>query len=103
MLHDGLHSHTGQNAFSFLNGRAREGLTVFDFGRSRAGSGPAAFKHHMGFEPTPLDYQFFFPHGGHPPRINPDNPRMALPRRMLAGIPTWMARLVGPTIMRNVP
>lgn len=80
-----------------------EGLRTFDFGRSRANSGPAAFKRHMGFEPQALDYQFFFPHGGHPPRINPDNPRMALPRRILATIPTWAARLVGPTIMRNVP
>jgi FemAB-related protein (PEP-CTERM system-associated) len=81
----------------------RLGLRRFDFGRSRAGSGPAAFKRHMGFEPTPLDYQFYFPHGGHPPRINPDNPRMALPRRILASLPAWLARLVGPTVMRNVP
>jgi FemAB-related protein (PEP-CTERM system-associated) len=80
-----------------------QGLRTFDFGRSRAGSGPAAFKHHMGFEPTPLDYQFHFPHGGHPPRINPDNPRMQLPRRILASMPVWLARLVGPAVMRNVP
>jgi len=81
----------------------REGLHTFDFGRSRAGSGPAAFKRHMGFEPLALDYQFYFPRGGRPPRIHPDNPRMALPRRILAGIPPWLARLVGPAIMRNVP
>ena len=29
LLHEGPHSHNGQHAFSFLNGRAREGLTVF--------------------------------------------------------------------------
>src|SRR2546428_4504780 len=29
MLHEGPHSHNGEHAFSFLNGRAREGLTVF--------------------------------------------------------------------------
>src|SRR5438093_10047033 len=29
MLHQGAHSHKGEHAFSFLNGRAREGLTVF--------------------------------------------------------------------------
>ncbi|HEX5012150.1 MAG TPA: FemAB family XrtA/PEP-CTERM system-associated protein [Planctomycetota bacterium] len=81
----------------------RLGLRTFDFGRSRANSGPAAFKRHMGFEPTPLDYQFFFPHGGHPPQINPDNPRMVLPRRILASLPAWLARLVGPAVMRNVP
>jgi hypothetical protein len=29
MLHEGLHSHSGAHGFSFLNGRAREGLIVF--------------------------------------------------------------------------
>src|SRR5260370_41603070 len=29
MFHEGPHSHNGEHAFSFLNGRAREGLTVF--------------------------------------------------------------------------
>src|SRR5881296_318526 len=29
MLHAGPHSHSREHAFSFLNGRAREGLTVF--------------------------------------------------------------------------
>jgi FemAB-related protein (PEP-CTERM system-associated) len=79
------------------------GLRVFDFGRSRAGSGAASFKRHMGFEATPLDYQFFFPRGGRPPEIHPSNPRMALPRRVLASLPLWLARTLGPAIMRHVP
>ncbi len=79
------------------------GLRVFDFGRSRAHSGAASFKRHMGFLPTPLDYQFYFPHGGHPPSLHPDNPRMALPRRILSALPLWAARAIGPTVMRNVP
>src|SRR5258706_12205789 len=29
MLHERPHSHSGEHVFSFLNGRAREGLTVF--------------------------------------------------------------------------
>jgi FemAB-related protein (PEP-CTERM system-associated) len=81
----------------------RGGCRLFDFGRSRCGSGAAAFKRHMGFEATTLDYQFYFPRGGRPPRINPDNPRMALPKRLLASLPLWLARLVGPVFMRHVP
>ncbi len=81
----------------------RRGYRLFDFGRSRAGSGPAAFKRHMGFEPTPLDYQFFFPRGGKPPALTPSNPHTALPRRILASLPVWVARFIGPTIMRQVP
>ena len=81
----------------------RLGFRTFDFGRSRIDSGPAAFKQHMGFEPTELDYQFFFPHGGKPPKINPGNPKMALPRRVLSSLPMWAARAVGPSVMRHVP
>lgn len=81
----------------------RRGCRVFDFGRSRVGSGAAAFKRHMGFLPAPLDYQFYFPRGGHPPAIHPGNPAMALPQRMLASLPLWAAKLVGPAVMRHVP
>ena len=81
----------------------RLGFEHFDFGRSRVGSGPAAFKQHMGFSPTPLDYQFYFPLGGKPPSINPGNPAMALPQRVLSRLPLWMAQAVGPTLMRHVP
>jgi hypothetical protein len=79
------------------------GFRLFDFGRSRADSGPAAFKHNMGFEPTPLTYQFYLPQGGHPPSLNPSNPKTAIPRKILANLPMWMAQVVGPTLMRHVP
>ena len=95
----------GNNALyaALMEEAVRRGLSVFDFGRSRSGSGPANFKRHMGFLPTPLDYQFYFPRGGRPPGINPGNPAMALPRRLLASLPLWLARTLGPAIMRHVP
>lgn len=90
--------------YAFLMEQAvADGYRIFDFGRSRVGSGPAAFKRNMGFSPTPLDYQFHFPEGGSVPAINPDNPRMALPRRVLSRLPLWLARTVGPALMRHVP
>lgn len=88
---------------SLMEDAVRRGLRLFDFGRSRRGSGAAAFKRHMGFEAQLLDYRFFFPHGGALPSLNPSNPKTALPRRILAGLPPWVARLVGPSIMRHVP
>lgn len=86
-----------------MQAAVRRGCSRFDFGRSRIGSGAAAFKRHMGFAATALDYQFFFPRGGHPPSIHPGNPRMALPQRVLSSLPPWLARVVGPAIMRHVP
>lgn len=79
------------------------GFRLFDFGRSRADSGPAAFKRNMGFEATPLTYQFYLPMGGEPPSLNPSNPKTAIPRKILSNLPMWMAQAVGPTLMRHVP
>ena len=88
---------------SLMEDAVERGFTLFDFGRSRVGSGAAAFKKNMGFEATPLEYQFFFPKGGRLPTLSPGNPRLDLPRRMLSSMPTWMARALGPSIMRHVP
>lgn len=88
---------------SLMETAVEQGFSLFDFGRSRIGSGPASFKQHMGFEPTPLDYQYFFPHGGKPPHLSPDNPSLAIPQRILSALPMWLARGVGPVLMRHVP
>ncbi len=87
---------------ALMEDAVRRGCRIFDFGRSRIGSGPAAFKRHMGFLPTPLDYQFHFPHGGRPPKLHPGNPRLALGQRLLAALPLPLARIVGPALMRHV-
>lgn len=88
---------------SLMEDAVAKGYRTFDFGRSRTGSGPASFKQHMGFEPQPLHYEFYFPSGGRPSTITPSNPKMALPRELLSRLPMWAARLVGPALMRHVP
>ena len=96
----------GANNFMYamlMEEAVRRGCQGFDFGRSRSNSGPAAFKRHMGFTATPLDYQYYFPRGGRPPSLNPGNPKMQLPRHLISAMPLWLGRLVGPSIMRHVP
>ncbi len=88
---------------SLMEDAVRKGYRIFDFGRSRCGSGPASFKQHMGFEPTPLHYEFYFPSGGKPSTITPSNPKMAIPQKVLSRLPMWAARIVGPALMRHVP
>lgn len=97
--------HGASNAVyaSLMEWATERDYHTFDFGRSRAGSGPASFKRNMGFEPRPLDYQFHFPFGGRPPRINPSNPSMKLPQKVLSSLPMWAARMVGHSVMRHVP
>ncbi len=51
----------------------KRGLTVFDFGRSKEGSGSYAFKRNWGFEPTPLHYEYCLYKRDAIPQNNPSN------------------------------
>ena len=78
------------------------GLKVFDYGRSKAGTGPYAFKKNWGFEPTPLHYEFCLYKRDSIPQNNPNNAKykllIATWRRMPLGLATWL----GPHIVRQL-
>ena len=81
------------------NARAR-GCTRFDFGRSKAGTGPAAFKKNWGFEGRPLTYAKWSK--GQAREINPLDPKYALMVRTWRKLPFPVANLVGPWISRGL-
>jgi FemAB-related protein (PEP-CTERM system-associated) len=81
--------------------RAR-GCKHFDFGRSKAGTGAAAFKKNWGFEPTPLVYHRRTAAGGAPRDINPLNPRYRLKVEAWKRLPLWAANRMGPMISRGL-
>ncbi|MBC9031198.1 FemAB family PEP-CTERM system-associated protein [Sphingomonas sp. JC676] len=86
-----------------LMGHARErGCTKFDFGRSKAGTGAAAFKKNWGFEPEPLTY-FARTTDGAPPRsVNPLDPKYRLQVETWKKLPLWLANRVGPWISQGL-
>ena len=79
--------------------RAR-GCTRFDFGRSKAGTGAAAFKRNWGFEGRPLAYAQWS--AGEARAVNPLNPKYALMVRMWQRLPLPIANIVGPWISRGL-
>lgn len=81
----------------------RLGLQRFDFGRSRADSGACSFKKNMGFEPTPLDYQYDLRGGAKIPSVNPGNPRFDFVKRAWAKLPVGVVKWLGPRLMRYLP
>ncbi len=82
----------------------RQGYTRFDFGRSRADSGPAKFKKNMGFEPSPLHYEYLLlGPGAKLPDFHPSNPRLALPRRLWSKMPMFLANRLGARLSRYLP
>lgn len=81
--------------------RAR-GCTRFDFGRSKAGTGPAAFKKNWGFVPQPLAYARRVATGAAVREINPLDPRYAARIRAWQKLPLPVANLLGPWISRGL-
>ena len=78
------------------------GLKVFDYGRSKQGTGSYAFKKNWGFVPTPLHYEYCLYKRDAIPQNNPSNTKYKLLietwRRMPIGLANWL----GPFIVRNL-
>ncbi|MBF0108216.1 MAG: FemAB family PEP-CTERM system-associated protein [Magnetococcales bacterium] len=96
----------GATAFMYwdlMNRAAAErGVKVFDFGRSKVGSGSYDFKKYFGFEPMPLHYAFHLVRGAGMPNVSPNNPRYRLFIDLWKKFPLGISRLVGPIISRNL-
>jgi len=78
------------------------GCRVFDFGRSKIGTGSFAFKLHWGFQPTPLIYQFRVVAGRSVIDLNPLNPKLAILIAAWKRLPLPVATRLGPLIVRSI-
>lgn len=78
------------------------GYRVFDFGRSKIGTGSYAFKCNWGFQPTPLIYQFRLAPGRSLPDLNPLNPKLAVLIAAWKRLPLAVATRLGPLIVRGI-
>lgn len=86
--------------FALMNHARDRGCTRFDFGRSKAGTGAAAFKKNWGFLPEPRRYA---KRSAGPAReVNPLNPKYALMVRTWQRLPLPIANMLGPWISRGL-
>lgn len=86
-----------------LMGHARvRGMEWFDFGRSKAGSGPAAYKKNWGFEAVPLSYSHWSADGAAPRDTSPNSPKYQAMIRLWQKMPLGLANRVGPLIARQL-
>jgi FemAB-related protein (PEP-CTERM system-associated) len=76
------------------------GYKVFDFGRSKKGSGSYKFKEHWGFAPEPLEYQYYLPEGVRMPNVSPSNPKFSFAIDLWKRLPQSIANRIGPPITR---
>lgn len=81
---------------------ADRGCRLFDFGRSKIGTGSHDFKKNWGFIPEPLHYRYKLAPGASIPDHNPMNPKYRL---FIAGwkkLPLPVANMIGPHIVRGL-
>jgi FemAB-related protein (PEP-CTERM system-associated) len=82
---------------------AAHAYKMFDFGRSKQGTGSFNFKRHWGFEPRPLPY-FYYPIKG---QLIPDtsslNPKLQWAIRIWRNLPVKLTMALGPRIVRHIP
>ncbi|MDR1853408.1 MAG: FemAB family PEP-CTERM system-associated protein [Azoarcus sp.] len=81
--------------------RAR-GCKIFDYGRSKVGTGPWHFKKNWGFEPTPLAYEYRLYDGAGVPGNNPLNPKFRLLIATWKRLPLALANAIGPLVVRGL-
>jgi len=78
------------------------GSRLFDFGRSKRGTGAFDFKKNWGFPAEALVYQYIMRRGEHAPDINPLNPKFQLFVKAWKHLPLPIANLLGPHIVRQI-
>ncbi len=78
------------------------GYTVFDYGRSKVGTGPYSFKKNWGFEPQLLHYEYQLLNAADVPDVNPLNPKYRLFIAAWRRLPLPVANFIGPYLVRNL-
>ncbi len=88
--------------FALMRDARAKRCTRFDFGRSKVGTGPFAYKKNWGFEPQPLVYGRWLASGEAPRDTNPNSARYRLQVDLWKKLPLWAANRLGPLIARGL-
>lgn len=81
---------------------AARGVRVFDYGRSKVGSGSYDFKKNWGFVPVPLHYEYRLVRASRIPEANPANPKYRYFIAAWKRLPLAVANTLGPLLSRHL-
>jgi FemAB-related protein (PEP-CTERM system-associated) len=99
------YNHLSVNSYMYfmIMKYAREnGYRLFDFGRSKKGTGSFSFKKHWGMGMFELPYQYALIRRQSLPDMSPLNPKFSLGIEVWRRLPLPVTRLVGPMISRHL-
>ena len=78
------------------------GVRVFDYGRSKQGTGPYDFKRNWGFEPEPMAYEYCLYRRDSIPQNNPLNPKYRAFIALWKRLPVPVANALGPHLVKGL-
>jgi len=81
---------------------ALRGCGIYDFGRSKVGTGAFDFKKYWGFVPEALHYEYRLLESKELPDLNPLNPKFKLFIAAWKRLPLPLANFIGPWIARDL-
>jgi len=79
-----------------------KGIKVFDYGRSKIGTGSYSFKKNWGFTPEPIFYEFYLVKSSSVPDINPLNPKYQFFIAAWKRLPLAVSQWVGPWLSKDL-
>jgi FemAB-related protein (PEP-CTERM system-associated) len=88
--------------WSLMERAVARGALVYDFGRSKRGTGSFDYKTYWGFAPEPLHYAFRLVRKTDLPDVNPLNPKYRLMIETWRRLPLAIANAIGPVIARQI-
>lgn len=88
--------------FALMRHARAKGCTRFDFGRSKFGTGPFAYKKNWGFTPEPLAYARWLAPGQAPRDTNPNSAKYRMQVDLWKRLPLWLANRLGPVIANGL-
>jgi len=103
----GLLAARRYHAFDFMywdlmQSVCQKGIRIFDYGRSKMGTGSYSFKKNWGFVPKKLPYQYRLVRADEMPEINPLNPKYQIFIKLWQRLPLPVANTLGPWLSKSL-
>ena len=88
--------------WSLMQRAVERGVRVFDYGRSKKGTGSFDFKKNWGFTPETLHYEYQLLRRDSIPQNNPANPRYRAMIAVWQRLPRPLVNAIGPVLVRSL-
>jgi FemAB-related protein (PEP-CTERM system-associated) len=89
--------------WNLMEQSCREGFRIFDFGRSKQGTGSFQFKAAWSMQMTPLPYRYHLVRAGEVPHLSPIDKKFQLPAAAWKRLPLQLTKVIGPRLLRWIP